>query len=87
MTNSSILVEPKLYQASASEIMDLISQFHKKYDQLLIIGHNPSLAELASLLAGESVAMPTCSMARSLFEFKDWNKITSELAAKFNFVH
>lgn len=87
LKNSNILIDPKVYQASDQEILGLISLFHKKYDHLLLIGHNPSLAVLASHFAGESVAMPTCSLARVLFEFKDWQKIVKDKSSKFNFIN
>ena len=87
LKSTNILIEPQVYQASDLEIIGLISMFQKKYDQILLIGHNPSLAALASRFAGEPVAMPTCCLTRVLFNFKDWQKICEEPKVKFNFIN
>lgn len=87
LKGSNILIDPRIYQADDQAIIELISKFNKKYDHLLVIGHNPGLADLASRISGETVAMPTCCLTRSVFEFKDWRKILIENSSKFTFLN
>jgi phosphohistidine phosphatase len=54
----------KLYLASASEILaELQARAAKKAHAVLVIGHNPGLEVLASILAGQAINMPTAAIA------------------------
>ena len=45
-----------LYQASVRSMLELINQQPDSIDQLMIIGHNPTLTYLAEYLTGEPVS-------------------------------
>lgn len=87
LNGSNILIDPRIYQADDQATIELISKFNKKYDHLLVIGHNPGLAGLASRISGKTVAIPTCCLTKSIFEFKDWRKILIEKSTKFSFIN
>jgi phosphohistidine phosphatase len=87
MKGSNFLIDPLLYQADSATLLEYISRASKKYDELMIVGHNPSLIDLASHLAGEAVAMPTCALMKVTFGFKDWAKVITEKSTKFTFIN
>jgi phosphohistidine phosphatase len=87
MKGCNFLIDPLLYEADSSSLLDYISKASKKYDELMIVGHNPSLIELASFFAGEPVVMPTCSLIKVNFNFKDWTKVKTEKTSKFSFLN
>jgi phosphohistidine phosphatase len=52
-----------MYAASASQLLDVVQALPDDADTVLLVGHNPGIEELASLLTGESVSMPTSAIA------------------------
>lgn len=65
-----ILVEDGLYHASAAGLLERISSVPDDVDELLVVGHNPGLADLCLLLARPgglrarvAVDFPTCALA------------------------
>ena len=58
LTQSGLGTEPpvqfdrRVYQASAAQLLDLLSQANYPAKALLIVGHDPGLPELALMLAG-----------------------------------
>jgi len=85
--HSHLLVNEKLYAAEPLTLLEIISSVPKKMNQLMIVGHNPSLMNLASLLTGESLSMGTCSLIKFSFDFKDWHEIFTQKASKFNLLN
>ncbi|HEX4261460.1 MAG TPA: histidine phosphatase family protein [Acetobacteraceae bacterium] len=63
------LVEPldSLYDATASEILDVLHRVPETARSVLVVGHNPGLHELARLLAGKAaMAAPATAELRRL---------------------
>lgn len=59
---------PEIYHASHHELVALIVGLNTSND-VLLIGHNPFISELASLLSGEDIEMSTCSWIHLSFPF------------------
>ncbi len=57
--------ENRLYGAAGDEILDLIRELPEGIGEVMLIGHNPGLGELATRLAGE--AGPPAARIRSKF--------------------
>lgn len=62
-----------LYLAMASTIQKITQDHHANSQSLLIIGHNPGLELLASLLAGETITLKTAHMV--VFEAESWQAV------------
>lgn len=62
-----------LYLAMASAIQKITEEHHGNSQSLLIIGHNPGLEMLASLLAGEPITMKTAHLV--VFEAESWQAV------------
>ena len=68
----------QLYLADRESILHLIwSQDHKK--DLLIIGHNDGLSELASYLTDDYIELKTCGYMAISFEADSWKEISHGL--------
>ena len=52
----SVLYEPSLYLAGASEALELVRQTDPTVSSLLVIGHNPGLSVLSRLLDPDGLA-------------------------------
>lgn len=55
--------EDGVYAASAGRLLDIVREVPDDVRTLLLVGHNPGMEELASLLAGEDVIMRTAGIA------------------------
>ncbi len=74
----------RLYDATAHTIFNVIAEAPTHADNLLVIGHNPALHELAMLLiaSGDIDAreflrekLPTSGLVVIEFAFEDWTKL------------
>lgn len=73
----------RLYEASAADILDLVRRKGEDGAALLVVGHNPGLAELANklLVAGDVQArarlagFPTAALAVFEFGAASWGEI------------
>ncbi|WP_421913666.1 SixA phosphatase family protein [Mesorhizobium sp.] len=73
-----------LYDASAGDILDLLRQADNSTANLLVVGHNPGLEELARLLSGPgsktsalqtlTEKFPTAALARFVINH-DWSAL------------
>lgn len=56
-------IDRRVYAASDSDLLALVRELSDDVDTVLLVGHNPGIEDLVSLLTGESVAMPTSAIA------------------------
>jgi phosphohistidine phosphatase len=86
--------EARLYEATAEDILELLRETRPDVDLLLVIGHNPGLAELAVRLAlkGERTALlrmrrkfPTAAAALISLE-GEWSDLTMSDGVLLDFV-
>ncbi|MBU3601821.1 histidine phosphatase family protein [Polynucleobacter sp. AM-25C3] len=87
ISHAHLVVNDSLYAAEAMNLLKVISSVSKKIDKLMVVGHNPGLMSLASLIAGEPISLSTCSLIKFSFDFKEWHHILTERASKFNFLN
>ncbi len=55
--------DPRLYQADAGQLLDIISQTPPAVACLMYVGHNPAACELAAALTGSEPDFPTAAIA------------------------
>ena len=84
--NSHFIISEDLYVVDSINLLKVISAVPRKVNKLMIVGHNPGIMNLASILAGESVSMSTCSLIKLSFIFKNWHQILTHKASKYNFL-
>jgi len=77
-------VEPSLYNASLDALHGLLARVPSQVQTLLVVGHNPSVAEFACALAGDGDRTGLAGMRRSFpapclvvidFRETDWRDI------------
>jgi phosphohistidine phosphatase len=86
--------EASLYNADAADILALIRAAPNERERLMVVGHNPGMAEVANFLAGsgEPAALlslgrkyPTCACA--VLEFAgDWSEIGARRGALLTYI-
>jgi phosphohistidine phosphatase len=79
-----VTFEPRIYEAAADDILDVIKQTANQVHVLLLVGHNPGLRDLAEMLiaSGDVEArqrllnkLPTAGLAAIDFPLDDWRKL------------
>jgi phosphohistidine phosphatase len=67
-----IVVDARLYPGAVDDLVNIIHKLGDKLDRVMLVGHNPALAELAHSLSSEITDMPTCAVAEFTFNTKSW---------------
>jgi phosphohistidine phosphatase len=57
------LVDDRLYGASDDELLTVVRDLPDDVESAVLVGHNPGLEDLATLLSGELTRMPTSALA------------------------
>ena len=65
--------DERIYEASVSRLLEVITQIEKSARSVLIVGHNPGLEELLSALTTQTETMPTAALAKISFKISHWN--------------
>ena len=56
-------IDDRIFGASADRLLDVVHDVPDNVHTVLLVGHNPGMEQLASLLAGEDVIMRTSGIA------------------------
>ena len=76
----ALIDDPQIYSSSTMDLFHRILEFPSGKNTVLLIGHNPVLEELVSLLSSGSVNgnihMPSAALASIKFENTTWENIT-----------
>jgi phosphohistidine phosphatase len=78
----SVRFEETLYLAGAQEILRLARAIGPRVPHLMIVGHNPGISELASLLApvADVGGLATAALCTITFDTEKWSAVGPKLA-------
>ncbi len=71
-----------LYLADADTYLELARAPAGDVGRLLLVGHNPDMAELVSQLAGRDEHMPTAALAHFRLAIDVWSELSDETTAE-----
>ncbi|MBV8859979.1 MAG: histidine phosphatase family protein [Acidobacteria bacterium] len=71
---AELLFDERIYEADAVTLLEVVTQAAESADSLMLVGHNPGMEELLTLLTGEGRAMPTAALACVALEVEKWGK-------------
>ncbi|WP_248308537.1 histidine phosphatase family protein [Bosea sp. 124] len=78
--------EPRIYEAKAQRLLEVVQETAPSVRTLLMIGHNPGFEDLAALLSGHgdryaaarmAQKYPTCGLAVLDFAVEDWRDVAA----------
>ncbi|AFH49501.1 Phosphohistidine phosphatase SixA [Ignavibacterium album JCM 16511] len=73
-----IIWNEKIYLASSSKLLKILTGIDDKVRSVMLIGHNPGLTDLQNYLCKEEIDnIPTCGIVCMRTQ-KDWKSITSK---------
>ncbi len=65
--------ENELYLASLKDILDVVGAQDRKFNSLLLVGHNPGMTDFANFLApGVTRNLPTAGVVSVSIDREDW---------------
>ena len=71
-----IIANENIYEASTSELLDIIEQLDDKLKSVMLVGHNPSFTRLANYLTEQYFDnIPTCGVVAIAFDVSEWKTI------------
>ncbi len=74
-----IFIEPKLYEASRDEILEIVMEIIDLYDNVMLFAHDPGLTDFANKLIGNNIDnIPTCGIVSINFKIESWGEINSK---------
>jgi phosphohistidine phosphatase len=90
-----VTVDPRLYEATDDAFVEVVRSYPGKADPLMIVGHNPSMAEAARRLVGTgdgvglmrmSAKFPTSGLAIIEFDVERWSDVQERGGRLIDFV-
>ncbi len=67
-----IQLEPAIYLADAPALLEVVHHLPDAADCVLLVGHNPGLETLVTMLCGASARLPTAALACIAFDTDRW---------------
>ncbi len=83
----AITFEPSIYEADAKTLLALLTSLHKKYNTVFLVGHNPSLNDLAAHFLEFNENIVTCGIVEIDFTCKKWSDINPLNARLVSFIY
>ncbi len=82
-----IVIEDALYEASVQTWITVIAALPAGADAVLMVGHNPTLTDLANLLCREVQIdnIPTCGVLRLDYDLRKWAAVPRSSPADWSF--
>jgi len=78
---AEIRYDQRIYEADPPRLVQVLSQLEDTFSSVLLVGHNPGIEDLLSLLTGSSQHMPTAALAKIRLEgVGDWSEISQAKA-------
>lgn len=85
ISKSSIIKEPKIYEAFSMELLALIQSFDDKYNHVMLFGHNPGFTSIVNYLNAPLIEnVPTCGLVSISSSTKYWKQL-DQVNCQFNF--
>ncbi len=80
-----IQIEPTLYEADREAYLDVIGQLRPSLEEVLIVGHNNTITDVANFLSPQFVPeLPTAGIVCLRFDTMSWKKLERD-SAEFGF--
>jgi phosphohistidine phosphatase len=66
------------YHGYPETFIAILSELDDKYEQVMVVGHNPGLEELLEVLTGDYERMPTAALAQVQLPIQSWVDLGEE---------
>lgn len=88
LNEKSVCYEEVIYNASLREMLGVINQVKKDIEELVLIGHNPTITYMAEFLTGDHVGnIDPCGIATIEFKQMNWSEISQNSGVLVSYFH
>ncbi|MFM7053498.1 MAG: SixA phosphatase family protein [Bacteroidota bacterium] len=70
--NDKITLDQRIYEADLKTLMRVVSDIPNNVDSVLMVGHNPSMTQLADYFHGNIAHMSTSSLVGFSLQVEEW---------------
>ena len=67
-----------LYHASSNVMLSAINNQDNKFENLIMVGHNPGISNLNFQLTGQFISFSTSGISKITFETENWEEIFND---------
>ena len=75
---SEVRYDQRIYEASAQQLLEVVSEIEEDKKEVLLVGHNPGLEELLKPLTGRLESMGTGTLAKIALGRSEWTGAAAE---------
>lgn len=72
---NDISIDETLYDAEASDILQVVRILNNEADVVMVFGHNPGMTDLVHKMWPPITHLPTCAVAEFSFDVTSWSEI------------
>ena len=83
ISEECIVFDRKLYLAEPTSYLDCLIEHSQQENDVLLVGHNPGMSELASRLAAFDIEMPTAALVHFELELDAWRQLDFSTPSRF----
>lgn len=73
---------PDLYRADSEDFLGILQSLEDRYNTVMLVGHNPDLEMLLSMLTDEDEALSTAALAQVEIPIRSWKELDPEKRGK-----
>ena len=70
---AEVRYDERIYEAITAQLLEVISQVENDRQSVLLVGHNPGIADLLALLTGEQHQVTTATFAKIELNVSAWS--------------
>ncbi len=71
-----VVLSPALYHATSDKVIEVLRDARDQSARaIMIVAHNPGLADLVARLTGERVEMATAALANVVLPIEEWHQL------------
>jgi phosphohistidine phosphatase len=70
---AEVRYDERIYEATTSQLLEVISQVENDRKSVLLVGHNPGIEDLLALLTGEHHQVTTATLAKIELNASAWS--------------
>ncbi|WP_319407953.1 histidine phosphatase family protein [uncultured Desulfosarcina sp.] len=86
VSSKAIRQNPDLYHAAPDRILAVVHQLEDEWKQVMVVGHNPGLTEMANRFTRRPIAnIPTAGVVELRFQTRSWRNIDQDNLAFSSF--
>ena len=72
----NLVSDKRVYMADSEDVVAILREVDNALKEVFIVGHNPTMTDLANDLTGEYIDnIPTCGIARLKLDIKSWKDL------------